>query len=51
MFFGLGDLQARKTKIWGYLKNFQNEMQARERIPTSIVENFKDTIFFMVDID
>lgn len=26
-------------------------MQARERIPTSIMEKYKDTIFFMVDID
>lgn len=26
-------------------------MQARERIPTSIVEKYNDTIYFMVDID
>lgn len=37
--------------MWGYLKNFQTRMHQRERIPTDIVQNFKDTICFLVDTD
>lgn len=47
--YRIGDRKERKTAIWGYFKSFQSEMQARERIPKSIVEKHKDTICFMVN--
>lgn len=40
----VGDSETWKTTIWGYFKNFQNEMKVREIIPT-IMEKYKDTIF------
>jgi len=48
---GLGDNKAQNIALWGYFKNFQNMMQARERIPQSLVEKYKDTICFMVETD
>lgn len=36
---------------WGYFKEFQNKMHARERISTIVVNRYEDTICFMVDTD
>lgn len=35
--------------MWGYFKYFQSRMHQRERIPTGIVQKFKETIYFLVD--
>jgi len=48
---GLGDAKARKIALWGYFKNFQSMMHARERIPQSLVEKYRDTVCFMVETD
>lgn len=35
--------------LWGYFKEFQIRMHKRERIPTGIVQKYKDNICFLVD--
>ena len=34
-----------------YFKNFQNEMNQRERIPTSLVESYKDKTHFLASMN
>lgn len=36
---------------WGYFKDFQKKMHARERIVTEVVNWYEKTIYFMVDTD
>lgn len=36
---------------WGYFKEFQKKMHAREHIPTEVVNQYEKTICFIVDID
>lgn len=49
--YNSSDSKVRNANLWGYFKNFQQEMHERERIPQTIVGKYQDAIFFMVDIN
>lgn len=41
----------KKANVWEFFKTFQEEMKNRSQISKSIIEKYKETIFFMVDKD
>lgn len=49
--YSYNDSKVQITNLWGYFKNFQEEIHERERILKSIVKKYVDTIYFMVDTD
>lgn len=47
--YNTSDSKVWNANLWVYFNNFKKEMHERERIPKTKLENYQDTICFMVD--